>query len=206
MQDEQPDPGIIRAHVLQLMQRKDRIEREIQELTGILTQNGVGMNDPLVDQEGFPISNIDTYQVRHARHRIICLQNDHKALMKQIEDGLQGYYSASSSESSMDTQPIGSCQRPQMVIHQTPFARVTLVSEGSPADYAGIQVGDLIVEFGSINSTNFKAITDIATVVQHCEGTQVNLKLKRHDRFVSVNLVPKKWLGSGLLGCSIVTL
>lgn len=35
-------------------------------------QNGVGMNNPLVDQEGFPISNIDVYQVRHARHRIIC--------------------------------------------------------------------------------------------------------------------------------------
>lgn len=35
-------------------------------------QNGVGMTGPLVDSEGFPISNIDVYQVRHARHRIIC--------------------------------------------------------------------------------------------------------------------------------------
>lgn len=163
------------------------------------------MHDPLVDSEGYPINSIDVFQVRHARHRIICLQNDHKALMKQIENGLQGYYSASSSEHGMDTQPIDATA-PVQVVHETPFARVTLVSEGSPADRAGIHVLDEVVEFGSVNSTNFKAITDIAAVVQHSDGLQVNVKLKRDDRFVTVILIPRKWNGRGLLGCTIVTL
>lgn len=30
------------------------------------------MDDPLVDSEGFPRSDIDVYAVRTARHRILC--------------------------------------------------------------------------------------------------------------------------------------
>lgn len=37
-----------------------------------LFQNRVGLDDPLVDAEGYPRQDIDVYQVRHARHRIIC--------------------------------------------------------------------------------------------------------------------------------------
>jgi 26S proteasome non-ATPase regulatory subunit 9 len=62
----------IRQRVLQLIKQRDKIEDNIKQLTEILTLNGVGMNDPLVDSEGFPINSIDVYQVRHARHRIIC--------------------------------------------------------------------------------------------------------------------------------------
>ncbi|XP_074030462.1 26S proteasome non-ATPase regulatory subunit 9 isoform X2 [Leptinotarsa decemlineata] len=194
----------IRGQVLDLMNQKNQIENEIRNLTSILEQNGVGMNDPLVDSEGFPINSIDVYQVRNARHRIICLQNDHKNIMNQIENGLHGYYSNSATT--------GTCQAIPMdtdvsnVVLKTPFAKVTVVSEGSPADYAGIKANDEVVEFGSVNANNFKSITDIATVVQHSDGTQVNVKLKRGDRFLTVQLTPKKWRGRGLLGCNIVSL
>lgn len=66
------------------------------------------------------------------------LQNDHVSLMKRIENGLQGYYSASSSENGMCTQPCDSNQRSEHIVHKTPFAKVTVVSAGSPADYAVI--------------------------------------------------------------------
>lgn len=48
------------------------------------------MESPLVDADGFPRNDIDVYQVRHARHQIINLQNDLKALLKEIEKGLEG--------------------------------------------------------------------------------------------------------------------
>ncbi|CAH0551795.1 unnamed protein product [Brassicogethes aeneus] len=194
----------VRLEVLKLIEQKDKIEGEIKELTGILTQNGVGMNDPLVDNDGFPINAIDVYQVRHARHRIICLQNDHKALMKQIENGLYGYYS--NGDSSQQTSTAMEVDRPFVISYKIPFAKVNLVSPGSPAEYAGISQNDEVVEFGSVNFTNFKNITDIATVVQHSEGTPVSIKLKRGERFLTVQLIPKKWTGKGLLGCNIIGL
>ncbi|VEN43395.1 unnamed protein product [Callosobruchus maculatus] len=196
----------IREQVLDLMKEKDRIEREISSLTDILTQNGVGMNDPLVDSNDFPIGSIDIYQVRNARHKIICLQNDHKNLMKQIEQGLHGFYGTLPSPASSSQEEPMDVDKKQRSIYKIPFAKVTIISENAPAELAGIMENDEIVEFGSVNATNFKNITDIATVVQHSEGAQVNVKLKRGDRYLTVVLVPKKWSGKGLLGCNVVAL
>lgn len=194
----------IREEVLKLMKQKEAIESEIKELTAILTKNGVGMDDPLVDNEDFPKNSIDIYQVRNARHSIICLQNDHKNLMKQIENGLQGYYCACPPSTASQGIPM-EIDRKDIPTHTIPFAKVTIVSENSPAETAGIHVNDEIVEFGSINLKNFRNITDIATLVQHSENSKLTLKIKRSDKFINLQLMPKKWQGKGLLGCNIVS-
>ena len=54
-----------------------------------------GLRGNLVDAEGFPRSDIDIYEVRKARHDLACLQTDHQALMKKIEQGLHAYHAAS---------------------------------------------------------------------------------------------------------------
>ena len=49
-------------------------------------QNLVGMDEPLVDSEGYPRNDIDVYRVRHARHRIICkLQNFSLAIFSLLK-------------------------------------------------------------------------------------------------------------------------
>lgn len=78
-----------KEQVMKLINQKDRIEKMINDYGRILQANGnVGMNERLVDESGFPRNDIDVYQVREARHQIICMQNDLKTLMKEIEDGL----------------------------------------------------------------------------------------------------------------------
>lgn len=195
----------IREEVIAFIKQKESIESEIKELTGILTKNGVGMCDSLVDSEDFPKNSIDIYQVRNARHRIICLQNDHKNLMKRIENGLQGYYGAC-PQPNMSQAVQMDVDHNEANSYTIPFAKVTIVSEDSPAETAGVHVNDEIVEFGTINFKNFRNISDIATVVQHSENSRIHIKLKRGDRFINLHLVPKKWSGKGLLGCNIVSL
>lgn len=91
------------------------------------------MTEPLVDAEDFPLPHVDVYQVRHARQRIICLQNDHKALMKRIEAGLQGYYSSTSDNAN--SNDVEMHERPPLSVHRTPFARVESVAPRSPAEF-----------------------------------------------------------------------
>ncbi|KRT84919.1 PDZ domain-containing protein, partial [Oryctes borbonicus] len=162
------------------------------------------MADPLVDAEGFPLSHIDIYQIRYARQKIICLQNDHKNIMKQIEVGLYEYYSSSkvANFNSITKQNASSVKPLQQ--YKDPFAKVIIVTEGSPAAYAGLKVGDLIVEFGSINVANFKNMKDIGNVVKHSEGCQLNVKLRRNEDYIVTHILPKRWAGPGLLGCNIV--
>lgn len=65
----------------------------------------------------------------------IGLQNDHKAIMKEIENGLQGYYSSSTNLQSSEAQLTHNFEN-HVLTHRMPFAKVTLVSPGSPAEYS----------------------------------------------------------------------
>ncbi|XP_055603704.1 26S proteasome non-ATPase regulatory subunit 9-like [Uranotaenia lowii] len=208
-----------RDSVLELMQHKENIERNINEQGQILRANKIGMDDPLVDGSGFPRNDIDVYQVRQARHRIICLQNDLKALMKQIESGLHRVHAESADQQrenlastklqAMDiedgTSSSGAIPSPRLATLR-PIAKVNVVSEGSPAQEAGIALRDEIVEFGTINSNNFKDLSQIAMVVRSCENKTVLVKVRREGRLLELVLTPKSWTGRGLLGCNIVPL
>lgn len=86
------------------MTKKEQIERSINDSGHILMANkNVGMNESLLDAEGFPRADIDVYAVRQARHQIICLQNDLKAIMKEIEQGLINVHAEARTSSSHTT-------------------------------------------------------------------------------------------------------
>jgi len=70
------------SSVKELMGIRDRVERE---LAALQLENVSGA---LVDQEGFPRPDVDVHSLANTRQRIACLQNDHLAIMKQIESQL----------------------------------------------------------------------------------------------------------------------
>ncbi|XP_015584998.1 26S proteasome non-ATPase regulatory subunit 9 [Cephus cinctus] len=191
-----------KERVLQLIKDKDKIEADLRALREILDSNHVGMNDPLVDNDGYPRQDIDVYQVRHARNRIIYLQNDHKALMKKIEEGLYEFHSYMRGQTD-DSIPAATSSLQETILLD-PFLRVNLVLPGSPAEIAGIQIEDLILEFGSIDAQNFKSLKDIADVVEHSRYKSVIVKIKRGINTTTLSLIPRPWSGKGLLGCNVV--
>ncbi|CAB3229886.1 unnamed protein product [Arctia plantaginis] len=208
--------GPVRDRVLKLIEEKDRIESEIRDQNAVLETNNVGMHDSLVDSEGFPRNDIDVYKVRHARHQIICLQNDHKNLMKMIEKGLaevhadllgnrgsqsvdlpatyrNGHTSSSSSGNTVNGSINNQC-----------FATVGFVTDGSPADVAGLCEHDEILQFGSVNHHNFRDMSQIMDIVGHSVGQRINVKLRRGHNILNVTVVPRPWQQPGLLGCQIL--
>lgn len=64
----EPEPTP-RQIAMNLMSRKDAIEKEIKEQQALLDSNNSTMTTELVDNEGFPRGDIDVYTVRHARVR-----------------------------------------------------------------------------------------------------------------------------------------
>uniref|UniRef100_G3MSE1 26S proteasome non-ATPase regulatory subunit 9 n=1 Tax=Amblyomma maculatum TaxID=34609 RepID=G3MSE1_AMBMU len=197
----------------QLTKRKLDIEAAINAQNAILNANAVGMDEPLVDNEGYPRSDIDVYKVRHARHSIICLLNDHKAVMKDIERSLHAYHaqvSRNGAATATNTQAAETLDLQQLrgahgrASSPMPFAEVRNVENGSPAQEAGLSAGDKIIKFGSVNAGNFTDVSAIATVVQHSVGRPVNVLVKRNAETLSLVLTPKQWHGRGLLGCMIL--
>lgn len=110
------------------------------------------MQDPLVERDGFPRNDIDVHQVRHARHQIICLQNDLKALMLDIERGLHDVHANESAANAggavggtttkmanMDlrSEAAQSGQWYTTRVEETkPIVRVDTLDSGSPAEEA----------------------------------------------------------------------
>ena len=69
---ETSQSSVTREQVMEMMKQKEGLEEEIRALQEVLKSQGVDMEEPLVDAEGFPRSDIDVYQVRHARSNIRC--------------------------------------------------------------------------------------------------------------------------------------
>lgn len=141
-------------------------------------------------------------RVRQIRQRIICLQNDHKALMKKIEQGLIEVHQSTTNETSIKTNSIN--ENPNLPAKE-PFLRVDIVSTNSPAETAGLHVGDLVCRIGTIRKENFRTMQDIAQLVNNSENRSITLLIQRaHTKDQeTVSLTPKKWSGNGLLGCKL---
>lgn len=95
-----------------------------------------------------------------------------------------------------------------------PFAVIDAVASNSPAQEAGLVVGDQIVEFGSINHTNNKNLMALGELLPAAASNKETVKitvLRQTDQlddrireFEELTLHPKPWEGRGLLGCHIV--
>ena len=140
------------------------------------------MTDSLVDIEGFPRADLDIYLVRQTRVQIIKLSNDHKFLLKQIEECLVKIHSTSAKDSNVSTTVAGQ----RTFVSLNPFAKIDGVAPDSPAFEAGLQRGDAIVEFGSLNEKTVVELSDLNGVVKAHENVhpllfQV-LQIIRHTR------------------------
>ena len=196
------------------------------------------------------------------------LQNDRKALLKEIEDGLSAIHDGertrlietpvSSQSSSAEANGYHHAEdKLSHGRHEIPFLSVSDVSPSSPAALAvctndlsfptpqkyifiqnkmyahskaifnchaydmkelqignieknkilfvfqGLENGDLITQFGSITSENYKKLNDVAEAVAHSQNHPLNIQVKREDRLVKLSLTPQTWSGRGLLGCKV---
>ncbi|KAL4646598.1 26S proteasome non-ATPase regulatory subunit 9 [Arapaima gigas] len=212
MTEDNTDPSstITVEDVQNLIKKKDEIEEQIKAYYDVLEDQGVDMEGPLVDVEGYPRADLDLYQVRTARHNISCLQNDHKAIMQEIEEALHKLHARERAKRERDeaeAQTEAQAKNLSEVLNlPPPFARVDTVTQGSPASQCDLQVGDEIIEFGSVNSENFQNLHNIASVVQHSEGKPLSVTVVRSGQKVHLCLTPQQWSGRGLLGCNIVPL
>ncbi|XP_026865123.1 26S proteasome non-ATPase regulatory subunit 9 [Electrophorus electricus] len=200
-------PQITVEDVQRLIKKKDEIEEQIKAYYDVLEDQGdVGMHAPLVDVEGYPRSDVDLFQIRTARHSISCLQNDHKAVMVEIEEALHMLHARERAKREQDQAEAQVESMEQESSLPSPFARVDAVTQGSPAHQAGLLTGDEIIEFGSVNTSNFQNLQNIASVVQHSEGKSLSVAVIRKGQKVHLGLTPQRWSGRGLLGCNIVPL
>jgi 26S proteasome non-ATPase regulatory subunit 9 len=128
--------------------------------------------------------------------------------MKQIEAGLiQIHENTANNPSNTTTEPTTTTSNTNLP-NKEPFLRVDLVSNQSPAELAGLHVGDLVCRIGTIRKENFRTMQDVASLVNNSENRSITLLVQRANtkEQQTVSLTPKKWSGNGLLGCKLTPL
>ena len=191
-----------RELILQLSIQKENLENEIKSLVEYLTAPGMpGLKGPLVDPEGFPRGDLDLYAIRSARQKFITLNNDHTALMNKIESQLHSYFGNHSNEPNESAVPVQCEVAVGLQDRPVAFAEITEVSQGSPAESAGLKVFDRLVTFGSVNYLNSNQLAGLQEFVKHAEGTEVRVSMLRGEIFISLVMRPQRWAGSGIIGC-----
>jgi 26S proteasome non-ATPase regulatory subunit 9 len=212
---------VSRDYLLELDKKRNQLEKEIFSLTEYLTGEGMpGVSGPLTDREGFPIAGVDLTAVRTARNRLIILQNDLSSLMKLIEENMQAFFSQAKTEKIEKVdKPIDHSEGIKVQVFEEekksssflrlPFCYVGNVTEGSPAEEAGLMEGDAIVLFDNIVSygTHGNPLQKVAEIIGKKVDTEIPVVVQRKDgektEYVNIKIIPHKWSGQGILGCKL---
>ncbi|KAI1707541.1 PDZ domain-containing protein [Ditylenchus destructor] len=193
-----------------LMHDVDEVDRQIREKYEILAQNNADMNTPLVDDEGFPVANIDIPSVRQARHDIICLQNDRRKLLLDMDEALKQLHQEQGPNSPPDATEATS----EPNVHRTsndPILAIQSVEFNSPAAKANFKVNDLVIQFGTLHAGNYEGFNQLKEYVQKSINKPIKITIFReHDSNSAshvhrLELCPQNWSGEGVLGCTFVT-
>jgi C-terminal processing protease CtpA/Prc len=82
------------------------------------------------------------------------------------------------------------------------FAKVTEVTPMSPADVAGLKVGDEIIEYGDVNYLNHDELRELGRHTVSRVGKQIRVYFRRMGCIeIEFSVYPKVWDGPGVLGC-----
>lgn len=193
MIDRGHSPMVNNSEIQQLLALELDIKNEIAHLQKELDQFGVGLHQPLVDSHGYPLAHLDLVQIRSMRQRINCLVNDHKSLMDRISNLLPLALSNNSTNISQNGEP-NSCKPTNTM---QPFAKVDAITPLLPASAAGIQVNDLICQFGSIQKSNFKHIQDLA--IEFRSNPLVQIIVQRRYHYVTISIANSTQLGMHII-------
>ena len=116
----------------------------------------------------------DAQIVRTTRAQIIRLRNDHKALMKKIDKGLEAHFAANAGAVPPTVSPNGQPAAPpaELASSGNTFAKVSSVEPASPAQRAGLRPGDRIERFGDADWLNNEKLSRVARIVSQHEGVR----------------------------------
>ncbi|XP_002962940.2 26S proteasome non-ATPase regulatory subunit 9 isoform X1 [Selaginella moellendorffii] len=218
----------IKAETMALMEQRTAMEEEMDGIIQRLCRpGGPGLSGNLVDSEGFPRADIDVAAVRSDRQKLAVLKNDRKEITDRIEKNIHILHSGSKDlDFSLPQKRTAEGEQVPHRFFQSgsggassienaavamdednpgrlPFAVFDEVAEGSPAARDGIVVGDQLVKFGSVEGGGDDCLRRLALEGQSHENRAIAVIVLRRGVEEHLYVTPRRWGGSGLLGCHI---
>ncbi|KAJ9437322.1 putative 26S proteasome non-ATPase regulatory subunit 9 [Diplonema papillatum] len=213
-----------------LVKQRTELEQELKFNIDALKSTPAGLDEALIDRDGFPRADCDLFAVTRSRGRVACLRNDLKDLMKRAETIMHAIHkaaamqpddvasalptSASLGDACESTQPAAHVDAAKdtvdpLVARYTaydPFLTVSSVLPTSPAEEAGLLKDDFIVAWSGVTKQHPDAMAMISQITKRHENEELAVVIRRGGETRKLLITPKKWSGNGLLGCVLLRL
>ncbi|MEN2496082.1 MAG: 26S proteasome non-ATPase regulatory subunit 9 [Marteilia pararefringens] len=176
--------------------------------------NNIGLDKKLVDDEGYPLADIDIRAVSQARQTVHMLKNDLKDIIKEISINIAKLHQSYSTQTDSTPQETMSSfdagdilASGEEIINLTsennytsvnssrfnpdniPILKVTGVESETPASNAGLQEGDKIITFAQFDVLTFSSIDQIRTFLSNSSQDNINCKVARNEEILEVTIV-----------------
>jgi 26S proteasome non-ATPase regulatory subunit 9 len=226
-----------RALTLELDAKCKTIQQKISELVEqeeVILGPNYKPGCKLVDNEGYPLP-VDVYTIRELRSQSIRAVNDYKETNARLETEMLAYFGLISSrddiiellgddgveneeneenekneenEENEKNETKDTLNNAAIPANLTPFLRIDLVLDDTPAQDAGLSNGDQILLFGTIDEEEFRqtGLSGLVQFVTNNKNVQFPVIFLSHSNFAvqKTNLTPREWSGQGLLGCKVI--
>ena len=221
----------IKEKLLVISKEQKRLEEVIIVEQQFLNSTPVGLKESLINSDGYPRGDIDIWAIRIARNKLNCAITDLKYVQELMHRLLVEYhvnlkresfnalkntnieqeYQQKLVENSKKTEILESENHVVPSPNNNSFLTVTHIEPNSPASESGMQECDDIITFGNIHYGNFKSMLQISEYVKSNENNVIPVLICSKNKVTStlireITLVPHKWSGQGLLGCTIIPL
>ncbi|TYZ60834.1 hypothetical protein PybrP1_002218 [[Pythium] brassicae (nom. inval.)] len=195
------------AEYERLTDEQRALEQEIAAIAEELTSgaNPAGLSGALVDADGFPRGDVDVYRVRHQRHAFAVKQNDHRAVMRRIEELLPQVFAAKAAAKRAeqgtqrdDASATGAGKSAQTsrvaapaATAQASAATAATVTEIDAAEraktpfavvqsvQAGLHAADQVLAFGTADAGNHRNLEAVKEIVMRNIGSPIRVVVRR---------------------------
>lgn len=138
------------------------------------------------------------------------LNNDHCAVMKDIELEMSAYYAGRPGEVAANGREEVKVEAVSVapVVRREPFAWVAEVTQGSPACSGGLLVNDKVLKITSSGHEEFTTLSSLPDLVSHHINQPLLFSILRtneinEDTPLDLSVTPQQWAGPGVLGCRL---
>lgn len=157
----------------ELIQEREVIQTKLNSIFNYFYTNNINQSTKLIDEQGYPRSDLDLYTITNYRSQLSKLENDLKLINSKLSEHLLDHH-------SKYTQPSQPSNNPPS--HLKPWSIIDNILRDSPSWSAGLQTNDKIIMFGPFTHLSQNSFSDIPGFIKGNNLSPIPVQVLRNDK------------------------
>lgn len=155
-----------------LIKHREAIQSRLNEIFDYFYENKITKSTNLVDNHGYPRSDLDLYTISNYRNELSRLENDMKTVNEKLSNHLLHHHSKYSTPSQPTANPPS---------HLQPWSVIDNILTGSSSFSAGLHTNDKIISFGPFTHVTQDNFNQLPQFIKSNGNSPIEVLILRND-------------------------